>query len=241
MVSLFIPCTVDILLPHIGEATCALLNRLGIEAIYHPEQTCCGQPSFNAGYRDLAKQAAKHFMTVFGDDETIVSPAGSCVYMVKHHYPDLLADEPGWHARALALAGRIYELSQYIVDVLQVTDVGAAYTGSVTYHESCHILRGLGVSTQPQQLIRQVRGAQYVPLTNAQACCGFGGEFALAYPEISTALVRDKVMGFVNSPAELLLVSEPGCLLNIGGYVHRHHPHKRVMHLANFLVSEGRA
>lgn len=235
-VSLFIPCTVDLLLPQVGEAAMILLTRLGIEPSYHPEQSCCGQPLFNAGHRAQARRAAKHFLTTFKDDDIVVSPSGSCVCMVKQHYPELLKDEPTWHALTLAMAEKTFELSQYLVDVLGASDVGAAYHGTVTYHESCHILRGLGVVAQPERLIQNVRGAQYIPLANADTCCGFGGEFAAAYPDISGALVKDKVQSFLDSPAEILLVSEPGCLLNIGGYLHRHHPDKRVMHLAQFLI-----
>lgn len=239
-VSLFIPCTVDLLMPQVGVATATLLERLGVDPAYHPAQTCCGQPLFNAGYHAQARRAAKHFITTFRDDDVVISPAGSCVYMVKQHYPELLKDEPAWYTLALCLAKRTFELSQYIVDTLGITDVGATYQGTVTYHESCHILRGLGVSLQPQQLIRNVRGTQYVTLANAQSCCGFGGEFAAKYPDISCALVQDKVQSFLASPADLLLVSEPGCLLNIGGYLHRHHPDKRAMHLAEFLVQDGK-
>ncbi|MEN6474617.1 MAG: (Fe-S)-binding protein [Syntrophaceae bacterium] len=237
-VSMFIPCTVDLLLPQVGEAAMLLLKRLGVRPSYHPEQTCCGQPLLNAGYRAEARRSAKHFLTTFWDEDIVVSPSGSCVCMIKQHYPELLKDEPAWHARALAQAEKTFELSQYLVNVLGASDVGAAYHGTVTYHESCHILRGLGVTEQPQHLIRNVRGAHYVALDNAQTCCGFGGEFAASYPDISGALVRDKVRSFLSSPAELLLVSEPGCLLNIKGYLHRHHPDKRVMHLAEFLIQQ---
>ena len=235
-VSLFIPCTVDILMPEIGIATFELLMRLGDEPIYHKDQTCCGQPLFNAGYHDQARRAAKHFIEVFGDDERIVSPSGSCVSMVKHHYPDLLSDEPYWCNRALELSERVYELSKFIVDVLGITDVGASFDGKVTYHESCHILRALGVSDQPKKLIAGVAGAQYVELNNANACCGFGGEFAVGFPEISHALVKDKATNFLNTGADVLLLCEPGCLLNINGYLHRNHPGKRAMHLATFLA-----
>ena len=239
-VSLFIPCTVDIMLPQIGVATYKLLSRLGEQPIYHPEQTCCGQPLFNAGYHDQAKRVAKHFIEVFGNDECIVSPAGSCVCMVKYHYAELFEDEPSWRDRANSLAGRIYELSQYIVDKLGVTDVGTSFEGKVAYHESCHILRGLGVSDQPKKLIAGVKGAQYADLGNSKTCCGFGGEFAVGYPEISEAMVKEKVDNFISTGAEILLLCEPGCLLNINGYLHRHHPGKRAMHLASFLAGNGK-
>ncbi|MBM4314421.1 MAG: (Fe-S)-binding protein [Deltaproteobacteria bacterium] len=239
-VSLFIPCTVDLFLPHIGEAMVSLLQRVGVNPLYHRGQTCCGQPAMNAGYRREAKKAAKHFIELFGNDEAIVAPSGSCVCMVKHHYPVLLGDEPEWFRRASELAPRVYELSQYLVDVLRVSDVGAAFTGSVAYHESCHILRGLGVSTQPKALISAVKGVKPLSMNQGDFCCGFGGEFANHYPDISEAMVQDKVQCYLESGADLLILCEPGCLLNIGGYLSRHHPGKRAMHLASFLAHSGR-
>lgn len=235
-VSLFIPCTVDLLLPEIGEATVRVLRRLGVEPLYHEAQTCCGQPAMNAGYRDQAQKAAKHFLDVFGGDDIIVSPSGSCVYMVKHHYPRLLSDEPVWLRRAEEVSERIFELSQYIVDVLGVEDVGASYKGTVTYHESCHILRGLGVSDQPKRLIRRADGATFVPLPLADMCCGFGGEFAENYHYISEEMVKEKVENYLESGADLLVLCEPGCLLNIDGYLSRNHPGKRALHIASLLA-----
>ena len=239
-VSMFIPCTVDLFLPHIGEATVSLLRRAGVNPVYHRGQTCCGQPAMNSGYRKEAKKAAKHFIELFGNDEVIVSPSGSCVCMVKHHYPELLGDEPEWFRRATELALRVYELSQYLVDVLKVTDTGATFKGNVAYHESCHVLRGLGVSTQPKKLISAVKGTKLVSMNQDDFCCGFGGEFANRYPDISESMVQDKVQNYLDSGADLLILCEPGCLLNIGGYLSRHHPEKMVMHLANFLAQGGR-
>ena len=238
-VSIFIPCTVDLFLPHIGEATVSLLRRAGVNPVYHRGQTCCGQPAMNAGYRREARKAAKHFIDLFGNDEVIVSPSGSCVCMVKYHYPELLDGEPDWFRRASELAPRVYELSQYFVDVLRVSDVGAAFSGTVAYHESCHVLRGLGVSTQPETLISAVKGAKLVSMNQDDFCCGFGGEFADRYPDISEAMVQDKVQNYLESGADLLILCEPGCLLNIGGYLNRHHPGKRAMHLASFLAHNG--
>lgn len=237
---IFIPCTVDLFLPHVGEAMVSLLRRAGADPVYRRGQTCCGQPAMNAGYRREAIKAAKHFIDLFGNDEAIVAPSGSCVCMVKHHYPELLEDEPGWCRRAAELAPRVYELSQYLVDVLGVSDVGAAFTGAVTYHESCHVLRSLGVSTQPKALISAVKGATLVPMNQGDFCCGFGGEFANHYPDISESMVQDKVQNYLESGADLLILCEPGCLLNIGGYLGRHHPGKKVMHLASFLAQNGR-
>jgi len=235
-VSLFIPCTVDLFLPHVGEATVSLLRRLGVNPIYHREQTCCGQPAINAGYRQQAKKAAKHFIQVFEDDERVISPSGSCVGMVKVHYPELLADEPQWRRRAEELSLRVYELSQYLVDILKVENVGASFEGKVAYHESCHVHRGLGISEQPKKLIRAVRGTQLVPLNAGDACCGFGGEFAIHYPDISESMLKDKAEDYITSGADILLLCEPGCLLNIGGFLNRNFPGKKVMHLASFLA-----
>lgn len=238
--SLFIPCIVDLFLPEIGEATLRVLRRLGVDLLYHEAQTCCGQPAMNAGYREQAKKAAKHFIDIFGGDDIIVSPSGSCVYMVKHHYPQILRDEPAWLRRAEELSERIFELSQYIVDVLGIEDVGAAYAGTVTYHESCHILRGLGVSDQPKRLIQRAAGVELVPLPLADMCCGFGGEFAETYHYISEEIVKEKVENYLESKADLLVLCEPGCLLNIGGYLSRNHSEKRALHIASFLAgAEG--
>lgn len=235
-VSLFVPCMVDLFLPHVGEATVSLLRRLGVNPIYHREQTCCGQPAINAGYRERAKKAAKHFIQVFGDDEKVISPSGSCVGMVKVHYPELLAEEPQWRRRAEELSLRVFELSQYLVDILKVENVGASFEGKVAYHESCHVHRGLGVSDQPKKLIRAVKGIQLVPLNAGDACCGFGGEFAIHYPDISESMLKDKAEDYLASGADILLLCEPGCLLNIGGFLSRNFPGKKVMHLASFLA-----
>ena len=239
-VSLFVPCLVDLLLPEIGEAAFALLRRLGVEVVYHEAQTCCGQPAINAGYLPQARKVARHFLKVFGEDEAIVCPAGSCVVTVKHHYPELFADEPDWRTRAESLAPRVYELSQYLVDVLGVEDVGATFGGKIAYHEACHVLRGLGVSEQPKKLVRALTGAELVPLNAADVCCGFGGEFSLQYPDISEVLVAEKTENFINSQADALVLCEPGCFLNISGYVHRHHPEKKVFHLATLLAGNGK-
>jgi len=239
-ISLFIPCTVDLFLPEIGEATVSLLRRAGVNPIYHQEQTCCGQPALNAGYLKEAQKAAKHFIKVFGEDEKIVSPSGSCVCMVKYHFRELFENEPDWRRRAEELSLRVFELSQYLVDVLKVEDLGATFEGKVAYHESCHILRGLGISAQPKKLIAAVKGAQLVPLNAAESCCGFGGEFANNFPDISESMVKDKVENYLASGADLLLLGEPGCFLNIGGYLSRNHPGKKAMHLASFLAGNGR-
>lgn len=234
-VSLFIPCMVDLLMPDVGESLFRILQRLGKRPFYHEEQTCCGQPAVSAGYRLPAIEAAKHFISVFDKDDVIVSPSGSCVSTVKYDYPELLQDEPEWLERARSLSARIFEFSQYLVDQLKIVDLGAAYSGKVAYHESCKNLRSLGVSEQPKQLLSNVKGTELVPLNAAEVCCGFGGAFSVSYPEISEGMVKDKTDSYIASGADLLVLSEPGCLLNVAGYLERQHPEKRAVHLVDFL------
>jgi L-lactate dehydrogenase complex protein LldE len=241
--SLFVPCLVDLFLPEIGDACLEVLRRMDLAPIYHPEQTCCGQPALHAGYVRKAKDSAKHFIEVFGEDEAVVCPSGSCVCTVKDRYPQVLQDEPDWLRRAEELAPRVYEFSQYIVDVLGAEGVGASYEGKVAYHESCRVLNGLGVSAQPKKLIQAVKGVELVPMQGAQVCCGFGGEFSTNYPEISEALVSEKAANYLASGADLLVACDPGCLLNINGYLKRQHPDKEAVHIASFLakgVRDGR-
>jgi L-lactate dehydrogenase complex protein LldE len=239
-VAVFVPCLVDLFMPRAAEAAFRLLRRLGLEPVYQAEQTCCGQPALNAGYRRRARKMAQHFIEVFEGDEAVVGLSGSCVYTVKSRYPDLFAGEPRWLQRAERLSARIYELSQYLVDVLGVTEVGAAFQSKVAYHSSCQLYRGLGVSAQPRALIEATAGAELMAMDRAESCCGFGGEFAVTYPELSTAMVSDKAAAFLASGAEVLVACEPGCLLNIGGYLSRHHPEKKVMHLAELLAGSQR-
>ena len=235
-VSLFIPCIVDLMLPEIGEAVVRLTERLGCRPVYHQEQTCCGQFSFNAGFNEEARRMARHFIEVFEQDPVVVCPSGSCVNMVRNGYPDLLKDDPAWQKRAEGLAGRVYELTEFIVDYLGVEDVGAGFDGKIAYHESCIMSNKLGLVDQPKKLIGAVKGAVLTPMKDAGVCCGFGGEFSDAYPEISEAMVAAKVQNYLDSGADLLVMCEPGCLLNIRGYLSRRHPDKRALHIAELLT-----
>ncbi|MBI9076049.1 MAG: (Fe-S)-binding protein [Desulfatibacillum sp.] len=235
-ISLHIPCLMNMFMPNTGKSVVRLLERLDIPFVYHEDQTCCGLPASNAGFVPEARKVAKHFIQIFGDDPVVVSPSGSCVEMVTQRYPDLFADEPDWLERANALAYRTYEFTQYLVDVLGIEDVGGKFSGKVAYHESCSLLRGLGVSEQPKKLIRSLKGAELVPLQNADTCCGFGGEFAHKYSEISETMAKEKIANYLNSGADVLTMGEPGCFLNLSGYVSRNHPGKKVMHIADLLA-----
>lgn len=236
-VTLFIQCLVDGFYPRVGEAMVRILAKLGARLDYPLEQTCCGQPAFNAGYRREARRAARHFIEVFEQARWIVCPSGSCVHMVRTYYPRLFEKEPGWRQRAVDVAGKCFEFSEFLVDVLGVDDLGARFTGRITYHDSCHLLRGLGVREQPRRLLRKVRGAEFVEMAEADRCCGFGGAFAIHYPEISTAMLEDKVGFIVASGAEVVVGCDAGCLLNIQGMLKRKGLKVGTLHIAELLAN----
>jgi L-lactate dehydrogenase complex protein LldE len=235
-VTLFVQCLVDGLYPEVGRAMVAVLERLGLALECPTRQTCCGQPAFNAGYRNEARSAAKHFITVFEAADTIVCPSGSCVSMVRHHYSELFAHRPQWQRRAAAVAARTFEFSEFLVDVLGVTDLGARYRGRVTYHDSCHLLRTLGVRKQPRALIAGVRDLEFVEMNESDRCCGFGGSFAVKYPEISGAMVDDKVGHILDSGADAVIGCDMGCLMNIQGRLSRIGSTVAVLHIAQLLA-----
>lgn len=232
--SLMVTCLGDVLRPDAAKATVRLLRRLGHEIDFPERQTCCGQPFYNSGFADYARQQARHTIEVFQGGQTVVVPSGSCAAMVKVEYPHLLESETGWHDRAVELASRTFELSDLLVNRLGVLDVGAKYEGKVAYHYACH-LRGLGLSDEAERLIRAVEGAQLMTLRHADQCCGFGGSFSVRYPDISTAMVNDKVKCVLETGADCLVSTDTGCLMNIGGRLHRLQKPLEVLHLAELL------
>ena len=240
-VTLFIQCVVDALYPHVAEAMVRLFDRLEMAVRYPANQTCCGQPAFNAGYREAATAAARHFIEVFEDAPCIVCPSGSCVAMVRHHYTELLADDRTWHARAAAVAHKTFELTEFLVDVLGVNDLGAAYDGRVTYHDSCHLLRTLGIREQPRQLLAGVRGLELIEMADSDRCCGFGGTFAVKYPDISTAMVAEKAANILATGADTVVGCDMACLMNIEGYLSRNNHPVRVKHIVELLAPEVQA
>ena len=237
--TLFIQCLVDALAPRVGDAMVRVLERLGVDMDYPAGQTCCGQPAYNSGYRREAAGLAERFLDVFEHAEAIVCPSGSCVHMVRHHYPELFADSPALLARARAIAGRTWEFSEYLVDVLGVTDagqrLGSAFTGSVTYHDSCHLARGLGIRRQPRQLLEGVPGLTLVEMDGSDRCCGFGGMFSVKYPEISTAMVDDKVASILATGADAVVGCDASCLMHMAGRLGRMGSAVRALHIAEVL------
>jgi L-lactate dehydrogenase complex protein LldE len=237
-VSLFIQCLVDSMFPETGEAMITVFDRLGIPYDYPVGQTCCGQPAYNSGYQRDATAAAKHFIGLFENAEVIVCPSGSCVHMVRHHYPDLFADDPSMHSRALAIGAKTYELTQYLVDELGIEDVGAELSGTVTYHDSCHLSRGLGIAAQPRTLLKNVRGLELIEMKDSDTCCGFGGTFSVNYPEISTAMADEKIDNILATKAEAVTGCDISCLMNILGRISRREENVRVLHIAQILAGD---
>ena len=235
-VQLFVTCLIDTLYPEIGQAVVDVLARAGVQADFPQGQTCCGQPAFNAGLRRQARQMAEHTIRVFeASPGPVVIPSGSCTGMIRHSYPELFADDPAWLARANSLAERSYEFSEFLVDVLQVTDVGARFPGKVTYHSSCHLLRDLGVDQQPKTLLQQVRELEMVPLSGTDECCGFGGVFSVEHPEISAAMLERKLANIESSGAGVVVSCDAGCITNINGGLHRQGKPQRSLHIAEIL------
>ncbi|MBI2171570.1 MAG: (Fe-S)-binding protein [Chloroflexi bacterium] len=230
--SLFATCLVDQFFPQVGVSTVNLLRRLEVQVDFPVGQTCCGQPAFNSGYRSHALPLALRWLDLFQDSEYVVVPSGSCAAMLKVYTPELLKDNPKDAQRAVELARRTYELSQFLVDVLKVTDVGASYPARITYHASCHLLRELGVSSQPLALLRGVRGAEFAPMEAATECCGFGGTFAVKYADISTAILAGKLRAIEVTEAEAVVACDMGCLMHMGGAMRRRGMKTRPMHLA---------
>jgi L-lactate dehydrogenase complex protein LldE len=235
-VTLFIQCLVDGVYPEVGEAVVRIFRKLGMDINCPTQQTCCGQPAFNSGYRREARVAARRFIEIFETAETIVCPSGSCVTMVRHHYPELFHDEAEWLARARQVAGKTYELTEYLVDILEMDDIGAHYDGKITYHDSCHLLRSLRIQEQPRKLLRRVAGAEFVELYDSDKCCGFGGAFSVKYADISAAMVEDKVKNIMASGADTVTGCDMGCLMNIQGLLSRRGSDIKVRHIAQILA-----
>jgi len=236
-ISLFIPCLADIFLPEIGEATARLLERLGLDLYYPEEQTCCGQPAFNAGHWEDARRVARQFLSAFEDRVLIVSPSGSCVSMVRNHYQHLFADIPRDLEKARTIGERTFELTEFLVRRLGVADLGASFSGRLTYHDSCHLNRELGIKEEPRTLIRAVAGVELVEMEDSERCCGFGGTFSIKFPEVSAAMARRKAERIGESGANAVVVCDPGCLIQIKGYLSRQGSNVRVMHIAELLAT----
>ncbi|CAI6029894.1 (Fe-S)-binding protein [Cohnella sp. JJ-181] len=234
-VSLFITCLGDAIYPRVGEAMVRVLSQYGVSLEFPRLQTCCGQPAFNSGYWQEARASAKTILDAFEDSDFVISPSGSCTGMI-HHYPKLFESDPFQLARAERLRDKSYEFTQFLVNVLGVTDVGARFPHKVTYHPSCHGTRLLGVKHEPMTLMSNVRDLEFVPLPFAEDCCGFGGTFAVKMADISGAMVTEKVDHVKETEAEVLVGLDMACLMNIAGNLRYRGEQVRVMHLAEVLA-----
>ena len=235
-VQLFVTCLVDQFFPDVGFATVDILERLGLTVEFPQKQTCCGQPAFNGGFWDDARAMARYTVDLLSrSDAPIVLPSGSCADMIIHHYPEILAGDPAYAAKAKDVASRTYELTQFLVDVLGVSDLQISCKAKVAYHASCHGLRGLGVKAQPHQLLANVAGLEQTELTGAEECCGFGGLFAVKMGDISGAILAKKLDNIEASGAEIIVGTDVSCLMNIAGGLHRRGSRVQVKHLAEIL------
>ncbi len=230
-VALFIPCFVDQFFPQIGVAMVQVLRRIGLQPEFPADQTCCGQPAFNTGFWDEARPLARRFCAIFEPYDAIVCPSGSCTAMVRHFYPELLGGPA-------AATTKTFEFTEFLVKELGVADVGAVFPAKVTYHDSCHTLRELGVKEYPRKLLRCVRGLELVEMAAAEVCCGFGGTFAVKFPSISTAMADTKIESIRQTGATHVVSTDSSCLMHLDGYLRRQKIPIKTLHLAEVLAAQ---
>lgn len=237
--SLFITCYNDTLFPETGRAVVTLLERLGVELDFHPQQTCCGQMHANTGFRGEAFCQAKRFVGMYQDADAVVIPSSSCVAMIRDQYPGLFQElgNEELQKQFTALLPRVYELSEFLIDKLGVEDVGAYFPHRVTYHASCHGLRALNLADRPWRLLNKVRGLEQVALPNLDRCCGFGGTFSVKNGEVSSAMLATKLQDVLGTKAEFCTALDNSCLMHLGGAMHRQYAGMRTIHLAEILAS----
>jgi L-lactate dehydrogenase complex protein LldE len=234
-VSLFIPCFVDMFYPQVGISMVKIFERLGHEVRFPEGQTCCGQPAFNSGFWDEARSVAEKSLETFADSDVVVSASGSCGAMMKVFYPELFAKTDRL-AQAEALAAKTFEFSDFLVNQLGVTDVGAKFAGRVTFHDGCHGLRELGIKKEPRALLARVQGLELVEMGEAETCCGFGGAFAVKFPSISTAMDEVKCASILQTEADYVVSNDSSCLMQIQGMLNRQQRSVRSLHLAEILA-----
>ena len=236
-VALFIPCYVDLINPEVGVSVVHVLRKSGVEVVYPEGQTCCGQPAFNSGFFDEARTVARHFLEVFEKErwDYVVCPSGSCTTMVSHYYPFLFKDLPDERERSEALGQRVREFSDFLVNVLEVKDLGAHHAGRAVFHCGCHQRRELGVLEEPRELLQSVEGLELLDWRNEELCCGFGGTFSVKMPDISTAMADEKIAALEESGADTLISCDSSCLMHLRGRLRRTGHDTRVYHLAQIL------
>lgn len=235
-VSVFVTCVVDQIFPKVGLAMADVLERIGYEIDFREAQTCCGQPAFNSGYHQDARQVAEHFIRVFRDAEFIVVPSGSCTSMITHHFHDIFPKDSDLYEEVEYLAPRVFEFSQFLTDVAKVEDVGARFEGAVTYHDSCHSLRELKIKDGPRRLLRNVKGLELREMSIAEECCGFGGTFSIKFPEVSGGMARTKIESIHATGANAVVSIDSSCLMQLQGALSRAGSKVKTLHLAEVLA-----
>jgi L-lactate dehydrogenase complex protein LldE len=238
-VALQVTCVNDAMFPEVGVATVRLLERLGVDVDFPAGQTCCGQPMVNTGYLDEAVPVVRRFVEAFRGYDAVVTPSGSCTASARHQHAIVArrSGDPGLEAAVAEVSPRVYELTEFLVDVLGVVDVGAYFPHAVTYHPTCHSLRMVHVGDRPLRLLEGVRGLRLLDLPHAEECCGFGGTFAVKNSETSVAMGSDKARHVRGTGAEVLVAGDSSCLMHIGGLLSRQRSGIRVMHLAEVLAA----
>ncbi|MEX6687363.1 (Fe-S)-binding protein [Danxiaibacter flavus] len=235
-VSIFIPCFIDQLYPAVAFDMVKVLEKAGCNVSYNTNQTCCGQPAFNAGFQGEAKDVCTKFLKDFGDAEYVVAPSASCVGFVRNYYGQLF-DNSSVHNEVKSLGERTFEFSDFMVNVLQVDNVGARLNGKATYHDSCAALRECKLKKEPRQLLSNVQGLELVEMNDVETCCGFGGTFAVKFEPISIAMADQKINNAVSTDAQYLISTDMSCLMHLGGYIKNKGANLRVMHLAEVLAN----
>jgi L-lactate dehydrogenase complex protein LldE len=236
IVDIFIPCFVDQIYPNAGLNMVKVLEKAGCDVNYNPEQTCCGQPAFNAGFWEEAKVVGEKFIKEFQNDRYIVCPSASCVGMIKNYYPEMFHNS-ALHNEYKQLAKNIHEFSSFLVNILKVTDVGAKLEGLATYHDSCAALRECKVKQEPRTLLKNVRGLEIVEMKDTETCCGFGGTFSAKFESIAVGMGSDKVKHALDTGAQYLISTDASCLLHMEGYIKKQNKELKTMHLADVLAS----
>ncbi len=234
-VELFVPCFIDQLYPDTAFSTLQVLQKAGCEVSYNPEQTCCGQPAFNAGFWDDAKAIGSKFLNTFSDEDIIVTPSASCTGMVRNYYNDLFTNTTA-HNKCRAIQGNIYELSDFLVNILNVDHFGAELEGRAVYHDSCAGLRECKIKREPRQLLSKVYGLELVDLKDNETCCGFGGTFAVKFDAISSAMAQQKVDNAMAVNADYIISTDSSCLLHLQSYIDKNQLPIKTMHLADVLA-----
>ena len=239
-VNLFVTCLVDQFMPNVGMSVVNILESRGIEVHFPSDQTCCGQPAFNSGFRNDARPVASRFLDIFEATEgPIVCPSGSCVAMVRNFYRDLFRDHPNELARAERLSKRIFEFTEFIVDVLGIEDLEISKDTDATYHRCCHLLRELHIDEQPSYLLKNVEGLNLKPMERDEVCCGFGGAFSVKMSDVSTAMLNEKLDNVQATGASILIAGDTGCIMHMQGGLRRRGSDIQVVHVAEMLDAKS--